>query len=121
MNIDWVAAGNMHPVKNQGGCGSCWAFAAATAMEGMQSIKTGMSAVRLSEQEAVDCAAPGYYGCNGGWMSAAWDFWRNNGAMENADYPYAGVDQTCMHDNNATLVYIGSRGQISTSTDDAIA
>ena len=54
-------------------------------------------------------------------MSAAWDFWRANGAMENADYPYNGVDQTCMHDPSATLVYIGSRGQISTTTDDVIA
>ena len=121
MNVDWVANGNMHPVKDQGYCGSCWAFAAATAMEGMQSIKTGLAAVRLSEQEAVDCAAPGVYGCNGGWMSAAWDYWADNGAMTNADYPYMAVDQTCMHDSDADLVYADNYDTITTTITDAIS
>jgi hypothetical protein len=54
-------------------------------------------------------------------MSAAWDFWMANGAMTNADYPYRAVDQQCMHDSSSSdLVYIGSRGQISTTITDVI-
>jgi len=48
--IDWVAAGRMHDIKNQGDCGSCWAFAAATTLEAMEAIEYDTYAVRLSEQ-----------------------------------------------------------------------
>lgn len=86
-NVNWVTAGKMLPVKNQGGCGSCWAFAAASAMEGVQAIKNG-SKIRLSEQEGVDCVAKSH-GCGGGWMSHYWEWTRdNNGAQSNEDYPY---------------------------------
>ena len=37
-NIDWSTTGKMTPVKNQGGCGSCWAFCATTVLEAMVSI-----------------------------------------------------------------------------------
>jgi C1A family cysteine protease len=61
--IDWRTGGNtgtsnvlVGPVKNQGSCGSCWAFAATTVQEAMDLIKFGGNYVRQSEQEAVDCA-----------------------------------------------------------------
>ena len=41
MSINWVEQGKVHPVKNQGECGSCWAFAATVVQESMQAIKTG--------------------------------------------------------------------------------
>ena len=69
-SINWVSEGKVLPVKNQGACGSCWAFAATTVQEAMQAIKND-SKVRLSEQEGVDCDVNSY-GCNGGWMSNYW-------------------------------------------------
>lgn len=54
-SINWAEMGYVGPVKNQGACGSCWAFAATTVQETMQSIMTGDEPVRLSEQECVDC------------------------------------------------------------------
>ena len=61
-SINWVTKGKVHEVKNQGGCGSCWAFAAATVQESMQAIKNDAPVVRLSEQEGVDCDSNSY-GC----------------------------------------------------------
>jgi len=92
----------MIPVKNQQGCGSCWAFAATSVMEGMQAIATSSPAVRLSEQEAVDCtpASYGCYGCNGGWMDGYWKWTKsgssNPGAQAYNTYaPYNARDNEC--------------------------
>lgn len=54
-NVDHFADGWMHSVKDQGGCGSCWAFAANTALEGTLAKKTESAPVRISEQQLVDC------------------------------------------------------------------
>jgi len=54
-NVDHFADGWMHSVKDQGGCGSCWAFAANTALEGTLAKKTESPPVRISEQQLVDC------------------------------------------------------------------
>lgn len=88
-SVNWVTAGKMGPVKSQGGCGSCWAFAATTAQEAAQAIKGDTSPVRLSEQEGVDCVARSG-GCDGGWMDHYWSFSMEAGSQTNEDYPYQG-------------------------------
>ena len=93
-SINWAEQGKVHPVKNQGGCGSCWAFAAATVQESMQAIKTEKPVVRLSEQEGVDCDASSY-GCQGGWMSNYWQMSAEIGSQANETYKYEAQDGEC--------------------------
>jgi len=64
-SVDWRTKGAVNPVKNQGQCGSCWAFSATAVTEGHHFIQTGQL-LNLSEQQVVDCDKTSY-GCNGGW------------------------------------------------------
>lgn len=93
----------MTAVKDQGLCGSCWAFTSNTALEGTLALKTGRAPLRLSEQHILECTYMGrrdktgtdydMWGCDGGWMAAAWDYQTVNGFITDADYPYtSGAD-----------------------------
>lgn len=114
VTVDHVKDGFMGEVKQQGGCGSCWAFAANSALEGYIAKKGNTTPVRLSEQHLVDCTLTnnsyneslfgktyGLWGCNGGWMSYAWWFQQEQGIMLDSDYPYtsgtSGRETQCAH------------------------
>jgi cathepsin L len=94
-DIDWRSKGAVNPVKNQGQCGSCWAFSATGAMEGYSGAKQG-KLPNLSEQQLVDCAgSSGNQGCNGGWPSKAIQWNAQKGSCSQQSYPYTGRQGSC--------------------------
>jgi hypothetical protein len=95
-DVDWRTKGAVLAVKNQGQCGSCWAFSTTGTLEGYAVCVKKMPLVSLSEQQLVDCAKPGNSGCNGGMpeRALAW-LGKNGGPCSQADYPYTGRDGTC--------------------------
>jgi len=86
---DWVTA-----VRNQGGCGSCWAFAAVGATELLVNLYFNRHLnLDLSEQQAVSCFNAG--NCNGGWTEKALNNIRDKGVVEESCFPYMATDEMC--------------------------
>ncbi len=101
-SFDWRNLDGVTSVKNQGGCGSCWAFAGIGALEAVTKIY-GDVEMDLSEQQILSCATPGT-GCNGGWMATVWSWIRDHGAVTEACMPYqANDDVPCTEDQCAKV------------------
>ena len=93
-NFNWDdIEGVLPPIRNQGSCGSCWAFAIVGAMESASAVQNLESVLNLSEQHMVSCDRESY-GCNGGFMSSA-DFIVRNGVTDEQSFPYTGRNSRC--------------------------
>ncbi|XP_062378402.1 procathepsin L-like [Sardina pilchardus] len=136
-SVDWRENGCETDVKNQGACGSCWAFSVTGALESHYCIKHGRLP-SLSEQQLVDCSRPyGNHGCNGGWMNSAFQYVIDNGGIDTeASYPYEGKDRNCRFtaagvavtcsgyadvtpqgDESALQYYVANQGPVSVAVD----
>lgn len=107
--VDWRSKGVVNAVKNQGSCGSCWAFSATSSIESAVAL-SGKSLYNLAEQQLVDCAGTtGNYGCNGGWMDWAFEYVISVGGQElTSAYPYTAQDGTCKFSKSLIAASISS-------------
>ncbi|XP_027882685.1 cathepsin L1 [Xiphophorus couchianus] len=120
--VDYRSMGYVTEVKDQGYCGSCWAFSTTGAIEGQLYKKSGQL-VSLSEQNLVDCSKSfGTYGCSGAWMANAYDYVISNGLQTTDTYPYTSVDsQPCFYDSRLAVAHIRDYRFIPKGDEQALA
>merc|ERR1719362_857643 len=120
-SVNWVEAGAVTAVKNQGSCGSCWAFSSTGSIEGAHYVATG-ELLSFSEQQLVDCSTIRYgnMDCNGGLQTGAYNYYKNHAAELESVYPYTsgnGDDSTsCLAESlSATAVEVSSYVNVTPS------
>jgi len=118
--VDWTGKYTT-PVKNQGYCGSCWAFSATEQIES-DAMRTLGVTYTLSPEQITQCAT-GSYGCNGGWTEKAYSYVKSvNGIVTEATYPYtsySGTTGTCKVDTSKAV--IGLTAYYTVSGESAMA
>jgi len=121
-SVNWTEAGAVTPVKNQGQCGSCWAFSTTGSVESAH-YQSKNECVSLSEQQLVDCSsAEGNQGCNGGLMDYGFQYIINNhGITSENNYPYTAQDETCNHQKASNIfATISKFADVPTNSETAL-
>ncbi|XP_051007075.1 testin-2-like [Acomys russatus] len=116
--VNWKEQGHVTPVKDQGYCGSSWAFSATGALEGQMFRKTG-ELVPLSEQNLIDCSVSyGNQGCHGGFMQYAFQYVKDNGSLATEGfYPYEGQEGSCRYNVEKSTASVRDFVQITASEE----
>jgi C1A family cysteine protease len=117
--LDWRNNGGnwISSVKDQGSCGSCWAFAATALLEAMVKISKHITSdTNLSEQMLVSCSGAG--NCNGGYEYKAAQYIKTTGIPPESCFPYTASDSSChpCSDWASKVVRISSWGWVGSST-----
>ena len=120
-SLDWRTKGAVTPVKDQGRCGSCWAFSTTGNLEGLYFLNKNQL-LSFSEQMLVDCSFPfGNDGCDGGLPTQAIDFVVSGGIQTEADYPYLAVNMMCQPAYQAfTWKEVSGQVQVPKNDNDAL-
>jgi len=119
--FNWCDQGGCTPVRDQGNCGSCWAFGTVGSLESAILLKDGVSG-DLAEQYLVSCNSDDW-GCDGGWWAHDYHEWKflaaqlAAGARYESDFPYTATDAPCLgpyraHEKIADWVYIGGENSV---------
>ena len=121
-SVDWVTAGAVTRVKNQGQCGSCWSFSATGAIEGAYAV-AGNTLTSFSEEDLVQCDTVDS-GCSGGLMDNAFAFVKEHGLATEAAYAYTsgtGTRGTCDSAKEAAaVVTVTGHVDVSSGDEDAL-
>jgi cathepsin L len=120
-SIDWRTKGAVTPVKNQGGCGSCWAFSATETVESAYQIASG-NLLTLAPQTYVNCVqnpqhCGGTGGCEGATMELAFNLTVQTGIALEKDLPYQGRDEPC----TGYTAAVKATGYVKNPVNDAAA
>ena len=124
-SVDWRDKGAVTPVKDQGGCGSCWAFASTETIESHAALSTSPpKQVILSTQQLVSCApnpqhCGGTGGCGGSIAELAFDYVAKAGGMTTERlYPYTARDSPCSYNNQTTPPAVSLKGYVKLPEND---
>jgi cathepsin L len=113
-SVDWTTKGAVTVVKDQGQCGSCWAFSTTGGLEGAWQLSSG-NLVSMSEQQFVDCSKQNS-GCNGGLMDYAFEFAEGTAVATEDSYAYTARDGSCKSSFTTAIPQGGVTGYSDVST-----